>query len=420
MLFDRSVWVIFLSFAGVWADRSTLVGQTVPLQVDFTAIESVEPASDEAQTPPRIKSERKLKVVEGPWGVLEVYPIHVMAPDRYMDILQPESEATEWVFVDSTLEEIGRFLEELGVGSDSDGREGRSVRYVVEGDTIRIFPSDGIVRGLKEESRAKLAARLGGDERNPHYQSPVFIDSGDPQAWFAEAGVEESNVRLIASLCYRREGMVLFSDLPYVLSIQQSESERRKILRASTKTRALVARLNLENSADLHAVVDYWTGGYKRKALLPIFESISEVEAVERIDVAHLLPPLPRMLMYTYPGLTSLAQGEVRDCHWTSQHFFSDRIVGSTRYPDLAAKVLIDGLEPGEGEPQFGDTLIVSSADEAGRVIHSMTHIAGDIVFTKNGGSIFQPWVLMHLEDVLKRYSFAGATKIQVYRPRSS
>lgn len=361
---------------------------------------------------------RQVYSVEGPWGVLEFYTIHLMAPDRYMEMMQPDSETTEWVFEDLSLSEIGEFLETLGVGGDGYTDEERAVRYTIEGTTARIFPSDALLLKLTPEARATLAARLSDDDRNPHYASPVVVDSGDPAQWFRDAGLSEENVELISSLCYQRGDVTLFSDLPHVLSVQPTEADRKKVLRAATRTRSLVARLNVSESTDMQQVVDYWRAGYKRKALMPIFESVGEVESVERIDIAHLLPPIPRMLLYTYPSLVSLARGESRNCHWTSRNFFSPMLTSAPRASGASLSAILETHEKVEGDPEFGDTLLVTAADDESDVLHSMTHIAADIVFTKNGGSIFQPWVLMHYQDVLKRYTFGTEAAVHVYRLR--
>jgi len=41
---------------------------------------------------------------------------------------------------------------------------------------------------------------------------------------------------------------------------------------------------------------------------------------------------------------------------------------------------------------------------------------AGDIVFTKNGGNRFKPWVLMHLSDVVDYYSLNGQVQLTSFR----
>ena len=50
-------------------------------------------------------------------------------------------------------------------------------------------------------------------------------------------------------------------------------------------------------------------------------------------------------------------------------------------------------------ERKFGDLVVL--CDQAGDTIHSAVYVADDIVFTKNGAADSQPFIYMHLDDVL-------------------
>ena len=55
---------------------------------------------------------------------------------------------------------------------------------------------------------------------------------------------------------------------------------------------------------------------------------------------------------------------------------------------------------------QLGDLVLVTTPDE--KVVHAAAYIADDIVFTENGHHPTQPWVFMHLSDMVEAYA-AGA-----------
>ena len=57
--------------------------------------------------------------------------------------------------------------------------------------------------------------------------------------------------------------------------------------------------------------------------------------------------------------------------------------------------------------------------DKNGNAIHSAVYLADDIVFTKNGNNYTQPWMLMHLKDLIAEYTTDVATGMAVYRDRS-
>lgn len=52
--------------------------------------------------------------------------------------------------------------------------------------------------------------------------------------------------------------------------------------------------------------------------------------------------------------------------------------------------------------PALGDLVFLLRRD--GSPLHAAVHIADDVVFTKNGGSERQPWILMKWEDLVARY----------------
>ena len=67
---------------------------------------------------------------------------------------------------------------------------------------------------------------------------------------------------------------------------------------------------------------------------------------------------------------------------------------------------------------EFGDLIVLGS--DAGEVVHMCVHIAEDIVFTKNGADIHQPWVLMRLSDVLAKYPASQPLRFTAFRPRNN
>jgi len=45
-------------------------------------------------------------------------------------------------------------------------------------------------------------------------------------------------------------------------------------------------------------------------------------------------------------------------------------------------------------------------------------YIAADIVYTKNGGHHFQPWILMKLDDVMVQYASDKPQQLRVFRKK--
>ena len=64
---------------------------------------------------------------------------------------------------------------------------------------------------------------------------------------------------------------------------------------------------------------------------------------------------------------------------------------------------------------EYGDMIVFNSG---GRAIHGCIYIAEDIVFTKNGASHYQPWTLMHLNDVLATYPTDQPLRVMTFRDK--
>ena len=54
------------------------------------------------------------------------------------------------------------------------------------------------------------------------------------------------------------------------------------------------------------------------------------------------------------------------------------------------------------------------------QIVHSATYLAGDVVYTKNGINLGQPWVLMHLDDMVGIYSIKEPLRVAYMRRRTT
>lgn len=67
---------------------------------------------------------------------------------------------------------------------------------------------------------------------------------------------------------------------------------------------------------------------------------------------------------------------------------------------------------------KYGDIILFLDGD-SNNAIHSAVYLADDIVFTKNGNNMAQPWMLMHLKDLTMKYESDGPGRMLIYRNRS-
>lgn len=366
--------------------------------------------------PPFPSPGRAYDAPPGPWGQLQYYVTHLRIPKSHLEYFSRPSEVTEWYFDASKREEARDELVAAGVPISKLGWITNQPAFVIE-ETLKLLPPGEFLENLTPAERACVSRVLGRNEANSSHHNRVAIPYENPEDWWKHTGVNEETAELLARYSFPLGQTNVFADYSLVLSQISSVEEEKNLLRAMTATPSLIVRLKLDDRSDLDSVADYWSGGAKKKAILPILESIANNPEVDWLDVTHLLPPLPRRLLYTYPSLEMGSLGRFPDCHWTSLNFF--RIAPKDRFLDVSAvaKELESFYDIVTTPLEFGDVVLVFDA-EAKQALHSAVYIAADIVFTKNGGGLGNPWVLMPINQMLKVYGQQDSTGIRYYRLR--
>ena len=192
-----------------------------------------------------------------------------------------------------------------------------------------------------------------------------------------------------------------FSDTPQAFTRIPGIPERRRLVKVLARQSALLMKLRVTPGTDTAALTAYWAKGGRAKDVAPLLESLGKVPGGATMDVAHLLPPFARKRLNSYPFPPTEPNKPLPDCFWTVMNFFNEP--PDDRYHDDAVwrKELELDYTP-VAEATFGDLVFFLRPD--GIPLHAAVYIADDVVFTKNGGNLGQPWILMKLEDVLAKY----------------
>jgi hypothetical protein len=165
-------------------------------------------------------------------------------------------------------------------------------------------------------------------------------------------------------------------------------------------------------------MLEYWAAGGRAKDLRPLLESLARVPEGCKIDIAHLLPPFARQRIYTYPQPADDTGTAKEDCHWTSVNFFNNRPTPVFFNPEETARFMkanYSEIGSGTKSAQFGDVICLVTSQDI--VVHSAVYIADDILFSKNGAGLNQPWIYVKLEDMLPHYMISNETlKVVTYR----
>jgi hypothetical protein len=353
----------------------------------------------------------------GPWGRLSYYYFYLEAPDYVVAQFPLPATMTKWVFNLEDFNKIEPLLASVGMAPERIEQLILPRRVVKDERYVYLFPSGSDIESLTPESRSAIYTELARNPANVFHYSPVYFLADSVQEWAKESGLPDETVSTIERLAYRSGDALVFSDIPLLLTHAQNVAEARLIMQKLTRVRTLMAQLDLSRDDSIPDLLNYWsTGlGLRRKEMEPLMNAIVHTKGVAYLDILHLLPPLPRKLLYTYPDMGYATEGRMPDCHWTSLNFFNIRPQQYLLDTHLATSLVKQDFEKVEPPFKYGDVLMFIEPD--GKAVHSATYLADDIMFSKNGSNILAPWLLMRLQDLMKLYNVRpGQTRIEGFR----
>lgn len=353
----------------------------------------------------------------GPWGTIDYYQVQLFCPPDYVNNYEVPSAQTEWLFPNMGEEEFITTATNAGLTQ-------REVRMILENsavildeELIRIYPKDETVRSLSPSSRAVLNRILSTNPDNRFQHRPFYFDSPNMSHTFQGTDLPRPMIQAIANLAYPTpSGRGYFlSSLPFLLQNTHNSKEEQLLLRALLRTPTLMLRLVINDESEIENLQNYWSAGFKNKDIMPLMESVLRTPDVERLDIAHLLPPTARRTLLSYPTLADGVDGRFPDWFWSCRNFF--RFTPENVYADSPRRdyIIAEEFSPAMPPNQFGDLILLHSGSQ---VIHGCIHIAADIVYTKNSPDIFTPWVLMKLEDVIGYHDMKGDVTITTMRKK--
>lgn len=354
---------------------------------------------------------------KGPWGRVSYYYFYLEAPDYVVEKFPLPNTTTRWVFNLRDFDRVAPLLRSAGISQERLDVILDPRRVVRDTQYAYVFPSAADLESLTPENRAIIYTELARIPANAFQYSPVFFLTDSVEEWASDSGLSASIVSKISSLSYKAGNALVFADIPLLLSQAENIAEARFIMRKLTRVRTLMAQLEISKDDSIPDLLNYWsTGlGLRQKELEPLMQAITHTRGLSHLDILHLVPPLPRKLLYTYPDISYSAEGRLPDCHWTSLNFYNltpQPFLLDTRLATSVVKQDFDKVDP---PYRYGDVLMFITP--GGRAVHSATYLADDILFTKNGSNLLTPWLLMRLQDLSKLYEVEpGKARIVGFR----
>ena len=352
----------------------------------------------------------------GPWGNLEYYYIYMEAPASLVERFPMPNSVTKWSFPGWTSEQVRNLFEKAHLGKAFQDAMLEPNHFLVEEGVLTVFPPQDQLEAMTPDQRGMVYEQLGQYDENELYKDPVLITCNDMDDWLKGTHLRSGLEEKLRKFLYKKHEVLALSDLSAMLNYVVTDQEARDLQRLMTRNRTLILRLKVGLEAEMSKLAEYWEGpGHRNMDIQPILQSSLSMEGITRLDITHLLPPLARERLFSYPKLDMALLGRIPDCHWTSLNFFNTNPKDYYLNTRLAADQVLENYEKIGLPSQLGDILMFIDK-KTGLAVHSCAYVADDIVYTKNGDNLVTPWILMKLDELKRVYFFGEEGVIQAYR----
>ena len=349
----------------------------------------------------------------GAWGrVWYERSIIEIPPDRIqVQTFQPKE--TLWYIGAEASTQIVATLQMCGLESEQIRELLATLRPATDGVGRILHPSGEFILSLSDSVRRNLYGMLGRYSQNSMCTWP-FRFSGDPSSdWFKGVNLDPKLIELVKSLVYHEGKSQMFSDLDYVLELYPSAIVYSNLFRTLSRQSTLVARVRVLPGDDVDALAHYWGVPNREDDVRTLMKTLQGTDDCRDVPVSMLLPGFARDRIYRY---WHEGDPEFASCHYTAFNFLNEKADGRfTNLTEVAKTIANDYIEVKQ-DFRLGDVILLMKNES--EAIHSCNYVADGIVFTHNGGSFSQPWMLTTLDALVDFYSYPDPVHVKVMRRR--
>ncbi|HMP75134.1 MAG TPA: hypothetical protein PKE12_02445 [Kiritimatiellia bacterium] len=320
----------------------------------------------------------------------------ISPPPELFETIRPEPDHIRWHLRAREKEEIESLMASCGLDPALRARWVLGAARGAEADLWVVRPALEDVIAIPADTRECWYDLLMLWPQNINQRQPFRFAVRPGVEWVNFDGFPSESRAALSNLFYRHEDVVKFADMDVIPALLRDPNDVARFKRMIASKRTLLAALFVNPGDDIEALTEYWGVFGRRERIRPIIELASRSRSPWGVPLELLFPPIPRSHIYTYQQGAS-APFEL-DCNWSTYNFFRAEPDYSVNSAPLRRDFLLDHYDTIDAPTQFGD--IVAFLDRRYRVLHLCNFIADNLVFTKNGFSVLQPWILMRLDDV--------------------
>ena len=355
-----------------------------------------------------IQNNRGFDGRRGPWGQFQYSRIAISMPDEAVN--EEPLGPIRWWFEGFSRERVESLFRDAGLTPDQLGSL-RPDGWETSAEGVVVSPPRQLVADLSPTSRGRIYEALSGSPLNEAQHTPEVLYPEYVDERLESSGLGDQAIGMFRKLLYPRGSRLLFSDTQVVLPTLPDSQQRKRFQQVVHRKMTFLVQLVIDDTSDIDAMVAYWDYPGRPKGLRTLFESLARVPGGGELDIAHLLPPFARKRLYTFPDPSTDSAAPKHDCVWTSLNFFNDQADDRLADPKYTHKLIAEEYERVDS-PRFGDIAVLLTPDK--QSVHAAVYLADDLVFTKNGFSATQPWMLMTLPDVVEYYWTAVPNSIEL------
>ncbi|HEY1169864.1 MAG TPA: hypothetical protein VGH19_00720 [Verrucomicrobiae bacterium] len=349
----------------------------------------------------------------GPWGTLEYRRFFLPLPKPWCEA-PARHEQMAWHLTNIAPAKINDLISSGPLTAVEKKLWRDTCQIEAAGDGVIIHPSKEFRWVLRPESRALLYTWLSRHLENEAQVFPFSYPASSRKNWFQSCNLRPELTEAIEHFLYPAGDAVCFADLDLLEEYIAAPEERAELLAVLHRQPCCELRIRFDRQADLGRLAVYW-GEWHRTAKVHLkLKNALEASPAPEIAVSKLLPQLPRNLLDTFPPLPRDPSGPQADCYWTAFNFFNR--TPDPRFSEAAyiRETLNRYHDRVEGKPAYGDILLL--VNTSGQPVHAAVYLAGDFVYTKNGGHPTKPWIIMKIADMKAAYSLTGPKREVYYR----
>lgn len=349
----------------------------------------------------------------GAWGRLWYETSVIEIPPDRIQVEGIKPEPVKWYFAASSSAELVATLQACDLDASQIRDLVATLSPAVDGGGIILHPPEEFILSLSDSVRRKLYGFLGQNARNNAYVWPFRFCGTGKADWFEGANVDPKVVELVRSLIYHQGESQMFSDMDIVLKHYPSAAVYSNLFHVLSRESTLVARVRVMPEDDVDALARYWGVPNRQDDVRTLMKTLQGTENCRDVPVSMLLPGFAKNRIYRY---WHQGDPDFASCHYTSMNFLNQHADAKYTNLTVVAKTLASDYVEVNRDFRLGDiVLLMKNENEA---IHSCNYVAEGIVFTRNGGSFAQPWMLTKLEAVVDFYSYPDPVHVKVMRRR--